>query len=375
MIQHILKLVLICMVISCSPTKNKNITITCKTDRVGDVILIKIDPLNNQIDTTSIKKGSFKFSKNINEEELFRLKFFDGTSFDILTYPGENINIKYKKNDLSITGSEGSSKLMELDSKLNDLIIIRDSLAQELQKLSQDTQYEKLMLQNRLLFIGKLEEHKLFIKKFIDTNINSKICLIALYQTYGQSAPVLNIDEDIMYYEKVLDGLKENFPTSNHITLLSDQIHKAKPLSIGAMAPTFTLPNEQGDSIKLSEFIGKIVLLDFWASWCRPCRIENPKLVSLHDKYSTKGFEIISISLDGTSRQKNPKKDWIEAIQKDKLDWVHLSELNGWQTFVRELYNFNSIPYTVLIDEDGRIIGKNLKEDLESSIKKALNDE
>jgi peroxiredoxin len=141
------------------------------------------------------------------------------------------------------------------------------------------------------------------------------------------------------------------------------------------MAPTFTLPNEHGDSIKLSEFIGKIVLLDFWASWCRPCRIENPKLVSLHDKYSTKGFEIISISLDGTSRQKNPKKDWIEAIQKDKLDWVHLSELNGWQTFVRELYNFNSIPYTVLIDEDGRIIGKNLKEDLESSIKKALNDE
>ena len=361
------------MVIACNPTNKQNITIVCKTDRVGDAILLKIDPVNNQIDTTSIKNGSFKFNKSITEEELFRLKFFDGSSFDILAYPGEKINIDYNENSLSIKGSDGTTKLMELDAKLKDLMMFRDSITKGLQAQSTDEQYETFILQNKMLFFGKLEEHKLFLKKFIDDNINSKICLIALFQTYGQSAPVLNIDEDIIYYEKVLTGLQTNFPNSNHITLLSDQINKAKPLSIGAIAPEFTLPNEQGDSITLSTFRGQVVLLDFWASWCRPCRIENPKLVSLYDKYSKKGFEIISISLDGTNRQKTPKKDWSDAIKKDRLNWIHLSELKGWKTFVRELYNFNSIPYTVLIDENGRIIGKNLKEDLESSIKKALN--
>ena len=373
MTQHILKFIITCLIIACNPTGNKNITIICKTDRVGDAILLKIDPLNNQIDTTSIKNGSFKFTKTITEEELFRLKFFDGSSFDILTYPGEKININYNKNSLSISGSEGTTKLMELDATLKDLMMFRDSITKQLQTLSQDDQYETLMLQNKMLFFSKLEEHKLFLKKFIDDNINSKICLIALFQTYGQSAPVLNIDEDIIYYEKVLDGLQTNFPNSNHITLLSDQINKAKPLSIGAIAPDFTLPNEQGDSITLSKFRGQVVLLDFWASWCRPCRIENPKLVSLYDTYSKEGFEIISISLDGTNRQKTPKKDWVDAIKTDQLNWIHLSELKGWETFVRELYNFNSIPYTLLIDEKGKIIGKNLKEDLKSNIQKALN--
>ena len=370
-----LKIIVICLCISCNQSSNNNITIICQTDRVGDAVLMKIDPQNNLIDTASIKNGTFKFSKNISEEELFRLKFFDGSSFDILTYPGEKIDINYNENSLTVSGSEGTSKLMELDNKLNDLLIIRDSLTAELQKLSRDDQFEKLMLQNRLLFLGKLDEHKLYIKKFIDKNVNSKVCLIALYQTYGQSTPVLSLDEDIVYFEKVLTALQENFPNSNHISLLSEQIQKAKPLSIGANAPDFTLPNESGNPINLSDFKGKTILLDFWASWCRPCRIENPKLVSLYDKYSNKGFEIVSVSLDGTNRQKTPDQDWKTAIKKDKLNWTHLSELKGWETFVRELYNFNSIPHTILIDKNGIIIGKNLKEDLESSIIKALENE
>ena len=111
-----------------------------------------------------------------------------------------------------------------------------------------------------------------------------------------------------------------------------------------------------------------MVLIDFWASWCKPCRIENPKLVKLHNNYSQAGFDILSVSLDGTQRQREPRKAWAEAIEQDNLsNFTHVSELNGWGTKVRALYNFSSIPYTILLDKEGRIAGKNLKgQDLEN---------
>jgi len=166
------------------------------------------------------------------------------------------------------------------------------------------------------------------------------------------------------------------FPESNHIQLLEEQIEKFKPLSNGQKAPEFTLPDLNKKLVSLSDYKGKVVLIDFWASWCRPCRIENPKLVKLHNKYSNMGFDILSISLDGTSRQKDPKTAWEEAIIQDNLiGWQHVSELKGWETIVRELYNLNSIPYTVLVDQNGNIAGKNLRGDeLEIRIKKLIDD-
>ena len=131
-----------------------------------------------------------------------------------------------------------------------------------------------------------------------------------MFQTYNSSSPVLSIDEDLEDFEKVLNNLKIHFPESNHITLLNDQITKLKPLANGQIAPNFTLPDINEQPLSLSSLKGNVVLIDFWASWCRPCRIANPKLVELHQKYSKNGFEILSVSLDGTQRQKDPGKEW-----------------------------------------------------------------
>jgi len=375
--QNIVKLLILCLMFACENNNQNYVTITGETDRIGDALLLKIDPTGSRMDTTSIKKGKFSFKKDLQEEELFRVKFHDGSSFDLLANSGEKIKIKFYNQALNITGSAGSKKILDLDSALLTLIEFRDSITKELQSLSKENSYEETMMLYREKFLKKLAKHRLFLKDFIEKNKNSKVALIALFQTYGQSSPVLTIDEDLEAFEKVLDNLKLNFPESNHIELLDDQIKKLKPLSHGQPAPDFTLPDINKKPISLSSFKGKVLLIDFWASWCRPCRVENPKLVALYQKYSESNFEILSISLDGTQRQQEPKKEWIKAIEKDNLTaWYHVSELKGWNTYVRELYNLNSIPYTILLDKEGKIAGKNLRgDDLEMKIKNLINND
>lgn len=362
---------------SCNTESQNKFILNGKTDRIGDAILMRIDPSINQIDTTSIKNGTFKFEKKIKEEELYRVKFHDGSSFDLLADIGEKINIDFQRDRLLITGSEGSQKIVELDNMLFELIHFKDSITRELQTMSKNESYEEILITKQNEFFEKLELHRAFLKDFIEKNKESKVTLIALFQTYNSSSPVLSIDEDLEDFEKVLNNLKIHFPESNHITLLNDQITKLKPLANGQIAPNFTLPDINEQPLSLSSLKGNVVLIDFWASWCRPCRIANPKLVELHQKYSKNGFEILSVSLDGTQRQKDPGKEWRKAIKQDNItDFRHVSELKGWNTSVRDLYNLNSIPHTILLDKEGKIVGKNIRgDDLEMRIKKLVNDE
>lgn len=147
------------------------------------------------------------------------------------------------------------------------------------------------------------------------------------------------------------------------VTLLSalfsfsfaQQAQPAGP-AIGQKAPELAFQNPEGKTLKLSDLKGKVVLIDFWASWCRPCRMENPNVVKAYNKYHEKGFEIFSVSLD------KDKASWVNAIKQDGLVWAyHVSDLLYWQSQAAQIYGVRSIPATFLIGKDGKIIAKNLR--------------
>jgi peroxiredoxin len=149
----------------------------------------------------------------------------------------------------------------------------------------------------------------------------------------------------------------EEFPNDNPKIQqqLTAQIDLAKAKMIGAIAPEISLPSPTGDTLNLSDYRGKVVLIDFWASWCGPCRRENPQVVRMYEQYHDQGFEIFGVSLDKT------KQSWEAAIAKDGLDWPQVSDLKGWRSRAAQLYGVSSIPYTILLDQEGRIVAKKLR--------------
>jgi peroxiredoxin len=130
---------------------------------------------------------------------------------------------------------------------------------------------------------------------------------------------------------------------------------KVKKFMIGELAPDFKLLTPEGKELALSDLKGKIVMIDFWASWCRPCRKENPRAVQIYNRFKNKGFEILSVSLD------QQREAWLQAIEADGMPWKHISDLKGWQCEAAKLYGVSSIPYTMVVDKEGRILAKNLR--------------
>lgn len=317
------------------------------------------------IDTLFTDDGEFLTADTLNGSGFFLLRTPQGEGINLLVERGESITIAGNKSDWSenyeIKGSKGSSLTSDLQKKLIECEAAIDSIYEEAKSAQKE---EFVELQNR--FNNALKEHTDYLKSVIDSNLESKISVLALFQTLkGES--ILNTYDDFDYFKKVEKQFQLKWPESSHSQLLSDIIKTA-------FAPNFTMNDINGDPFSLSEFDGKVVLLDFWASWCRPCRIANPKVVELHNKYHAQGLEIVGISLDGTSRQKNPKQDWMNAIKEDQLPWKHVSDLKGWETEIRNSYDFRSIPHTVLIDTNKRILGENLSfEVLDLKIAERLN--
>jgi peroxiredoxin len=160
-------------------------------------------------------------------------------------------------------------------------------------------------------------------------------------------------DSFLHFAEQFASAFEESDPAA--VANLKKEMEQIKAFTQGSVAPDFTQNNPEGEEVSLSDFRGKVVLIDFWASWCGPCRRENPNVVKLYEKYKDQGFEIIGVSLDR-------KKDrWLQAIEADGLAWPHVSDLKGWQNEVAQLYGVGSIPHTVLLDREGKIIAQKLR--------------
>ncbi|HWY37755.1 MAG TPA: TlpA disulfide reductase family protein [Bacteroidia bacterium] len=168
-------------------------------------------------------------------------------------------------------------------------------------------------------------------------------------------------------FDEMYNALSDKVKKGKFGKLALDKVNSLKGTTVGYPALDFTLPDVNGKNVSLSSYKGKYVLVDFWASWCGPCRKENPAVVSAYNKYKDKGFDILAVSLDDN------KDKWIAAIQKDGLTWTHVSDLKGWQSAVGKMYGVTSIPFNLLLDKDGKILAKSLRgADLEAKLGEVL---
>jgi Peroxiredoxin len=193
-------------------------------------------------------------------------------------------------------------------------------------------------------------EYKQTLKNFIAEHPDSPVSLVAISEMMKTD---FNLQEVEPVYGLISDRVK-NMETGKRITA---HILSFKKTAIGAKAPEFTQNDPDGNPIRLSDFRGKYLLVDFWASWCRPCRIENPNIVKAYEAYKNKNFEILGVSLDNPGN----RTAWLNAVKRDNLTWPQVSDLQGWKNEVAVLYGVQSIPQNFLLDPNGVIIAKNLK--------------
>jgi len=200
------------------------------------------------------------------------------------------------------------------------------------------------------------------IDQFVDKNPSSPVSSFILVATIG-------LKEDMALLESRVAKLKPEAMVGTFGKYLEDMVGNAKATAIGSIATDFTQNDTLDAPVKLSSFRGKYVLLDFWASWCGPCRQENPNVVRTFQKFKDKNFTVLGVSLD----RQGQKNKWLDAIHRDNLTWTHVSDLQFWQNSVAQLYKVQSIPQNFLIDPTGKIIAKNLRgPDLEAKLCEVL---
>jgi thiol-disulfide isomerase/thioredoxin len=331
---------------------------------------LKSDELKSVDSVKITADGKFDFKKEVKHPSFYLLKSTENNFLTLLIEPGEKITLEAHNdslsNPVSITGSKGSELMVEYNKQLRRTINKLTGLNKIYMENSEMPESEIVESLDSLAQIY-LNEINTYTKKYIDDNITSLVSLVALYQQVAPGVYVLNASKDINYFTRVDSSMYRLYPDYEPVVTLhaqvkelTAQIEEETPSGTTAVsenrAPDIALPTPAGDTVTLSSTRGSVVLLDFWASWCAPCRKENPNLVNAYNLYHRKGFQIYQVSLDKT------KEAWMKGIEDDKLEkWIHVSDVQYWNSSVVPLYKIESIPANYLLDKEGNIIASNLR--------------
>lgn len=320
------------------------------------VVLLEVTPSGQQLidSARTDDKGNFTISGNIKESAICQLQWdensliymiIDNKTQAKVECSGSGLDVSYA---LSGKGIESSSELKQLVDLNVSYIIKLQNIENRARGLTNSPDNYAIGQQLQKEYYQLLSERKTNITNLVMGMKKSPVPYFVL-------ATQMLEEIEFPLLEHAYLSLKGFSPTGKYMTEMTSRYEKEKLLAIGAVAPDIKLKQPDGTELALSSLRGKVVLIDFWASWCGPCRRENPFNVKMYNDFKGKGFEIYGVSLDSDASR------WKSAISNDSLVWKHVSDLGGWQSSPAKLYQVSSIPATYLLDRDGKIIAKGLR--------------
>lgn len=328
---------------------------------------------NTKIDSVKVVNGEFTFNGKISGIEPFLLgrsnKDAKGKLLPSRNFVGPfilsagNLYIEGEFDNMAQLTVSGTEAQEEFNVFRRSTLPIKKRITKIMEekyalKKSNSHALDSLDTQQKLV----QDENYTIIRNHIQQFPNSYV------SAYIAKSNLDNVDPEII--KSIYDILTINTKESKYGNELLYMIQSTESTGLGRIAPVFNLPNTAGQFVSLEASKGTYTLLDFWASWCGPCRMENPNLIKAYNSYQDKGFKIIGISLD------NNKSNWLKAIEQDKLTWLQVSDLKGMQSEVKKAYGIRVIPMNFLIDKEGKIIARNLKgNELMSKLKELLDAE
>ena len=330
--------------------REKGFVIKASIEGLAEKSMVTLNDLNNPTDTVAraeVKNGSFILKGTISEANLYQLNFNAVQKKSILFLSNDNITLKgniANVQNFKISGSAVQNDFTEFQNIFNPLFQKLSEMNQEL-STKPEMQRDDSAMKSYMAVLDKIKSN---VQEFVNKKRSSPVSPFVLLVT-GE------LEKDMGVVEKSFNLIDENVRQGFYGKIIRQQIEDSKIGAVGTDAIGFTQTDTAGNPVSLTSFRGKYVLIDFWASWCGPCRKENPNLVSAFNRFKEKNFTVLGVSLD---RSREP---WLKAIKDDQLVWTQVSDLKFWNNDAAARYKIKSIPQNYLVDPSGKIIAKDLR--------------